>query len=95
MSDLVAEGLTMRFGGLTALNKASMQVDPGEIHALIGPNGAGKSTLVNIVTGFGETPAALGVRSGLPLQEKLLVAGRRYYTTGLPIFPSIGVEYLP
>lgn len=48
----VAEGLTIRFGGLTALNKASMQVDPGEIHALIGPNGAGKSTLVNIVTGF-------------------------------------------
>ncbi|MBN8969082.1 MAG: branched-chain amino acid ABC transporter ATP-binding protein/permease [Rhizobiales bacterium] len=47
-----AEGLTIRFGGLTALNKASMQVAPGEIHALIGPNGAGKSTMVNIVTGF-------------------------------------------
>lgn len=47
-----AEGLTIRFGGLTALNKASMQVAPGEIHALIGPNGAGKSTMVNIITGF-------------------------------------------
>ncbi|EFI52704.1 MAG: branched-chain amino acid ABC transporter ATP-binding protein/permease [Pseudonocardiaceae bacterium] len=47
-----AEGLTIRFGGLTALNKASMHVAAGEIHALIGPNGAGKSTMVNIVTGF-------------------------------------------
>jgi branched-chain amino acid transport system permease protein len=47
-----AEGLTICFGGLTALNKASMHVAAGEIHALIGPNGAGKSTMVNIVTGF-------------------------------------------
>ncbi len=49
---LATHELTMRFGGLTALSRASIRVAPGEIHALIGPNGAGKSTFVNTVTGF-------------------------------------------
>jgi branched-chain amino acid transport system ATP-binding protein len=44
--------LTMRFGGLTALNQFSMEVEAGSIHALIGPNGAGKSTVFNCVSRF-------------------------------------------
>ncbi|MFG1290133.1 branched-chain amino acid ABC transporter ATP-binding protein/permease [Xanthobacter versatilis] len=51
-SELVARDLTVRFGGLTALAKASLRVKPGEVHALIGPNGAGKSTFVNTISGF-------------------------------------------
>jgi branched-chain amino acid transport system ATP-binding protein len=45
-------GVTMRFGGLTALNRFSMDVEAGSIHALIGPNGAGKSTVFNCVSRF-------------------------------------------
>lgn len=45
-------GVTMRFGGLVALNDFSMDVAQGSIHALIGPNGAGKSTLLNCISGF-------------------------------------------
>jgi len=48
---LRTEGLTMRFGGLTAVNKVSLSVERGEIRAIIGPNGAGKSTLFNCITG--------------------------------------------
>lgn len=47
-----AKSLTVRFGGLTALERASLMLQPGKVHALIGPNGAGKSTFINTITGF-------------------------------------------
>ncbi len=45
-------GLTVRFGGLIALNALDLTIREGEIFALVGPNGAGKTTLLNCVSGF-------------------------------------------
>jgi branched-chain amino acid transport system ATP-binding protein len=49
---LKVEHLTMRFGGLVAINALSFEAKRGEITALIGPNGAGKTTVFNCITGF-------------------------------------------
>jgi branched-chain amino acid transport system ATP-binding protein len=49
---LAVDGLTMRFGGLVAVNDFSLKVERGAIHALIGPNGAGKSTTFNAISGL-------------------------------------------
>jgi branched-chain amino acid transport system permease protein len=54
---LRAVSVSRRFGGLIAVNDASLEVKAGEIHALIGPNGAGKSTLFNLLSGV-DTPSA-------------------------------------
>lgn len=69
-AELVASGLTVRFGGLTALNNVTLKVRPAEIHALIGPNGAGKSTFVNTVTGFYRPDSGHFDLDGIPLNGR-------------------------
>ena len=49
---LRADGITLRFGGVTALSEVSIEVRPDEMLAIIGPNGAGKSSLLNVLSGF-------------------------------------------
>lgn len=49
---LAMSGIKKHFGGVPALRRASLEIEPGEVHALIGQNGAGKSTLIKILTGL-------------------------------------------
>ena len=53
MSEILLKGrdITRRWGGLVAVNKVSLDLQRGQVHAVIGTNGAGKSTLINILSG--------------------------------------------
>jgi branched-chain amino acid transport system ATP-binding protein len=62
---LRVEHLTMRFGGLVAVDDLSFEARKGDITALIGPNGAGKTTVFNCITGFYKpTEGRIGLRHG-------------------------------
>lgn len=71
MSILELQNVTICFGGLTAIDKLSIEVEQGEILSLIGPNGAGKSTVFNIITGI-----------NMPLEGTILFQGKQL--TGSP-----------
>ncbi len=72
---LTVEHLTMRFGGLVAINDLSFQVGRGDITALIGPNGAGKTTVFNCVTGFYKpTEGRIALRRGSGISQDEVVA---------------------
>ena len=70
---LSVEHLTMRFGGLVAINDLSFDVGRGDITALIGPNGAGKTTVFNCVTGFYKpTEGRIVMRHGRSRKDELV-----------------------
>src|SRR5690606_27776962 len=75
---LAVEHLSMRFGGLVAINDLSFEVKRGEITAIIGPNGAGKTTVFNCITGFYEPAGGM-----LPMRLK---SGESFLLERLPDF---------
>ena len=52
MTRLAVENLTLRFGGLTAIDGVSFEVRSGEVFTMIGPNGAGKTSIFNVISRF-------------------------------------------
>jgi branched-chain amino acid transport system ATP-binding protein len=92
---LQATALTRRFGGLTAVNKVSVDLHVGEVHAVIGTNGAGKSTLINMLSGeiaASEGTIRLGGNDVTKLSQPKRARfglGRSYQRT--TIFPSFTV----
>ncbi|MSO28130.1 MAG: ABC transporter ATP-binding protein [Candidatus Planktophila sp.] len=77
---LKLENLTMKFGGVTALNEVNLEVKEGEILALIGPNGAGKTTVFNVITGVYQATSGSVLFDG-----HNLVGRKRFQITGLGV----------
>ncbi|MFS8044332.1 ABC transporter ATP-binding protein [Rhizobium sp. BR 314] len=75
---LKVEHLSMKFGGLMAINDFSFEAKRGDITALIGPNGAGKTTVFNCITGFYKPTMGM-----LTLQQR---SGKEYLLERLPDF---------
>src|SRR5437762_11558284 len=71
MALLEVKGLTMRFGGLTAVSKVDFAVEKGQIFSVIGPNGAGKTTVFNAVTGIYDPTEGEVLFEGRPLARPL------------------------
>jgi branched-chain amino acid transport system ATP-binding protein len=92
---LEIKNLTMRFGGLIAVNEVSLNVKKGEIHGLIGPNGSGKTTIFNVLSGYykpsGGTISFEGKKiSGLPAY-KITAFGFARTFQNLRLFSSMTV----
>ena len=66
---LSIENVTMKFGGLTAVNDVSLNILSNDLAAIIGPNGAGKTTLFNMITGIYQPTTGKIVFDGKPLKK--------------------------
>jgi branched-chain amino acid transport system ATP-binding protein len=77
---LVADGVSVRFGGLAAIEDVSFTLEPGEIVGLIGPNGAGKTTLINVLSGFQRSSAG-----------EVRLEGRRFVDATPDAFARAGI----
>lgn len=66
---LSLKGITLTFGGVTALSDIELNVAQGEIRAIIGPNGAGKSSLINLISGVYRPDCGTITIDGIPYSE--------------------------
>jgi branched-chain amino acid transport system ATP-binding protein len=92
---LQADGVSMRFGGLTALRDVSLTLAEGEIIGLIGPNGAGKTTLFNCLTGLYTPTSGSVAMCGAPLPpDPARVTERGVARTfqNIRLFPSMTAQ---
>jgi ABC-type branched-subunit amino acid transport system ATPase component len=85
MSLLTIQKLTMRFGGITAVDSVDLAVEKGQIFSVIGPNGAGKTTVFNAITGIYEPTEGEVAFDGHPLVKPLTLR---------PVLMAVGVGLL-
>ncbi|HYZ82734.1 MAG TPA: ABC transporter ATP-binding protein [Solirubrobacteraceae bacterium] len=92
---LSASGITVSFGGITALDDVSLEVSQGEVLGIIGPNGAGKTTLFNVICGFVRADAGRLEWRGRPLTavrpHQLAALGIARTLQGVGLFSELSV----
>ena len=96
MGLLELQDISVRFGGIAALDSVTLSIDSGIVSGLIGPNGAGKTTLFNVITGFQRANSGSVVLGGTnvsklrPYQRARLGLGRTFQR--LELFGSLTVR---
>ena len=89
---LVTRKLTLRFGGLAAVNDVTIGIEHGRLHAVLGPNGAGKTTLINLLSGDLDASSGSVIYKGEDIthhsadRRSRMGIGRSYQKTN--IFPA-------
>lgn len=89
---LTVRGISVRFGGLTALDDVSFQVPERSVVGVIGPNGAGKTTLFNVICGFVRPSAGSMTWEGVPLRprpDRLVSLGMARTLQAVGLFPHL------
>jgi ABC-type branched-subunit amino acid transport system ATPase component len=99
VSVLEVDALTVRFGGLTAVDDVDFEVEPGRIFSVIGPNGAGKTTVFNAITGIYEPSEGSILFQGRDLRRPLTARAVLGFlliglTTALGVVTTINIEPL-
>ncbi len=94
-SSLTVKNVTLKFGGLTAVNDLSFDISPGSISSIIGPNGAGKTSVFNMITGFYRPTAGQIILAGNQLVGKkpsqITRLGMARTFQNLRLFPNLTV----
>ena len=95
MAILDVKDLTIKFGGLVAVDHASFHVNEGEIVSLIGPNGAGKTTVFNMITGVYQVTSGEIFFDGKPIQnhipQEIVESGISRTFQNIRLFPNLRV----
>lgn len=88
------ENVTKKYGGFTAVNNISFEIDEGEIVGFLGPNGAGKSTTMNMITGFIEPSQGKIIVDGYDISKKSKKAKQQigYMPEGVPLYSDLTVK---
>src|SRR6516225_7120357 len=94
---IATQGLTRRFGALTAVEDVDLRVAPGQFFGFLGPNGAGKSTTIKMLTGLLAPTSGRVELLGLDFQQNPIEVKRQIGVVpeGMGLFERLtGVEYL-
>lgn len=88
---LQVEGLTKRFGAITAVDDITFSVDRGEVLGFLGPNGAGKSTTMKMVTGYLPATAGTAIVCGFDVAQNPIEVKKRigYLPEGAPLYEDM------